>query len=86
MDLITEFKGWIDAEDAWEEPITLQRNEHKMVKGNVNANTYDVISGSVRIYVLDEMEGHIIGFGYLGSFVTALDKAYQFLLLGLKAK
>jgi CRP-like cAMP-binding protein len=73
MDLIAEFKKWIDAEDAWEEPITLQRNEHLIVKGNLNTNTYLVESGSIRIYVLDQDEEHSIRFGYQGSFITALD-------------
>ena len=56
MDLIAEFKKWIDAENAWEEPITLQRNEHLIVKGNLNTNTYLVESGSIRIYVLLQMK------------------------------
>ena len=73
MDVIAKFKKCIDTEDAWEQPITLQRNEHLIVKGNVNTNSYFVESGSIRVYVLDEMEEHTIRFGYQGSFITALD-------------
>ena len=76
MDVIAKFKKRIDTEDAWEEPITLQRNEHLMVKGNVNTHSYFVDSGSIRVYVLDEMEEHTIRFGYQGSFITALDSFF----------
>ena len=77
MDFISVFKGFIDQHDVWEEPITLQRNEHLMVKGNVNTNSYFVDSGSLRIYVLDEMEEHTIRFGYQGAFVSALDSYFM---------
>lgn len=76
MDVIAKFKKLIDTEDAWEEPITLQRNEHLIVKGNVNTHSYFVDSGSIRVYVLDEMEEHTIRFGYQGSFITALDSFF----------
>ena len=76
MDFITQFIDLINQHDAWEDPITLQRNEHLIVKGNVNTHTYFVDSGSLRIYVLDEMEEHTIRFGYQGSFVTALDSFF----------
>ena len=76
MDFIIQFKDWINKHDAWEQPITLQRNEHLIVKGNVNTHTYFVESGSLRIYVLDETEEHTIRFGYQGSFITALDSFF----------
>ena len=76
MDFITQFKDLINSHNGWEEPITLQRNEHLIVKGNVNTNTYFVESGSLRIYVLDEAEEHTIRFGYQGSSITALDSFF----------
>jgi CRP-like cAMP-binding protein len=76
MNLIDRFKTILDEQDLWEEPITLQRNEHLMVRGNINTHSYFVDNGSIRVYVLDEMEEHTIRFGYQGSFITALDSFF----------
>ena len=34
---------------------------------------YFVVSGSLRVYIEDEIEEHTIRFGYKNSFITALD-------------
>ena len=76
MNLIEQFKSILDEHSLWEDPIVVQRNEHLMVKGNTNTHSYYIDSGSIRVYVLDEMEEHTIRFGYQNSFITALDSFF----------
>jgi CRP-like cAMP-binding protein len=58
----------------WEEDITIKRNEFLLKEGDFNSNTYLILSGSVRVFILDQ-EGieHTIRFGYSDSFTGALD-------------
>ena len=73
MDDNNRFKEILTAQQLWEKPISLQRNEHLVVKGAVNTLTYFVVSGSLRIYVQDETDEHTIRFGYKNSFISVLD-------------
>lgn len=63
----------IDENDLWEEDRILKRNEYLNVKGRINTDLFYVVSGSLRIYVLDDVEEHTIRFGYRNSFFAALD-------------
>lgn len=73
MDLITQLKEKIDAADLWQDVLTLSRNEHLKVKGSTDTKLYFVVSGSLRVYITDELEEHTIRFGYKDSFIAALD-------------
>lgn len=58
----------------WEEEITLNRNEFLTKQGDLNTNTYLIVSGSVRVFIIDDKEiEHTIRFGYQNSFTGALD-------------
>ena len=75
--------------DLWEKEITLERNEYLKVKGSIDTNIYLVISGSLRIFVIDEYEEHTIRFGYQNNLIAALDsflsgKPSEFYIQALK--
>jgi CRP-like cAMP-binding protein len=53
--------------------ITLERNEYLVVKGSVDTNLYYIESGSLRVFVLDDVEERNIRFGYIGDLVVSLD-------------
>lgn len=57
----------------WEDTLLLERNEFLGKKGAIENCLYFVISGSLRIFIVDEAEEHIIRFGYKNNFITALD-------------
>lgn len=53
--------------------IILNRNEFLKVKGSIDTNLYYIISGSLRIFVLDGDMEQTIRFGYKQNIVVALD-------------
>ncbi len=59
--------------DLSDKTITIDRNEYLKVKGSIDRNVYYIISGSLRIFVLDEYEEQIIRFGYKDNIIVALD-------------
>ncbi len=66
----------ITAENIWDEPRTLMRNEFLIEPGMVHTNSYFVVSGSMRVFVVDEGEEQTIRFGYQGSIIAALDSVF----------
>lgn len=63
----------LNQNDLWMDEIHLERNEYLKVKGSIDTNIYLVITGSLRIFVIDEDEEHTIRFGYKNNLITALD-------------
>ena len=63
----------IEDNRLWERELSLDRNEFLKVAGSVDTNVYFVISGSLRIFVIDEFEEHTIRFGYQNNLVVAMD-------------
>lgn len=63
----------LNAQELWEQNISLERNEYLSVKGSVNTNIYLVLSGSLRIYSVEEFEEQTIRFGYQNNILAALD-------------
>lgn len=53
--------------------ITLERNQFLVVKGSIDTNVYFIESGSLRIYVLDDVEEQTIRFGYKDNLIVSLD-------------
>ena len=71
MNLLTHL---IDAlAPFWEQEIEVKRNDFISVPGDRNTNMYFVVSGSLRVFIEDDVEEHTIRFGYENSFITALD-------------
>lgn len=73
MNPIKNFIEIIDQQNLWDDRLQLSRKEYLKVKGSIDTNLYFVVSGSLRIYVLDEFEENIIRFGYKNNFIAALD-------------
>lgn len=53
--------------------ITIGRNEFLKVQGSIDTNLYYVVSGSLRIFVLDGYDEQTIRFGYKENLIVALD-------------
>ena len=73
MNLIKLLCDKIEAAGLWQGELVLNRNEYLKVGGSTDTKLYYVVSGSLRIYVIDEFEEHTIRFGYKDSFIAALD-------------
>ena len=73
MSLISNFIAQIDAQQIWDKKLELSRKEYLKVKGSTDTNLYYVVSGSLRIFVLEEFEENDIRFGYQNNFIAALD-------------
>ncbi len=71
MNLLTQLTDTLAP--YWEQEITVKRNDFITVPGDKNTNMYFVISGSLRVFIEDDVEEHTIRFGYENSFITALD-------------
>lgn len=56
-----------------ERTLTLERNEYLKQKGSIDTNVYLVVSGSLKVFILDEYEEQIVRFGYKGNLIAALD-------------
>lgn len=73
MNHILNFIEKIDNQNLWDNHLILNRKDFLKVKDNIDTNLYFVVSGSLRIYVLDEFEENIIRFGYKDNFIASLD-------------
>ena len=73
MNLIETLYHKINEQNLWEKKLTLNRNEYLKVKGSIDTQLYYVVSGSLRIFVLDEYEEHTIRFGYQKNITASLD-------------
>jgi CRP-like cAMP-binding protein len=70
---ISIFIDKIDQQNLWDKILDLNRKEYLKMAGSIDTNIYFVISGSLRIYVLDEFEENTIRFGYRDNFIASLD-------------
>ena len=89
MNPVSELINNLNKENLWEKEIQLERNAYLKVKGSTDTNLYLVISGSLRIFVLDETEEHTIRFGYKNNLIASLDsflneKPSEFYIQALK--
>lgn len=73
MNFFTELYQLIETNNLWDTSITLQRNAYLCSAGKKESHMYFITSGSLKIFILDEGEEHIIRFGYQKNFITALD-------------
>ncbi|OBX25138.1 CRP-like cAMP-binding protein [Gelidibacter algens] len=73
MNPILNFIEKIDQQNLWDKTLKLNRKGYLKVSGSVDTNLYFIVSGSLKIYVLDEFEENIIRFGYIDNFISSLD-------------
>ena len=73
MNLIEKLIEKIDNECLWEKTLVLDRYEFLKVQGSKDTNLYLIVSGSLRMFFIDEFEEHTLRFGYKNNFITALD-------------
>ncbi len=73
MDPISNFIEKIDQQELWDGRLQLKRNEFLKTKSSTDTKLYFVVSGSLKVYVLDEYEESIIRFGYKNNFIASLD-------------
>lgn len=73
MNPILNFIQQIETQILWDDQLTLNRNEYLKVKGTIDTRLYFIVSGTLRIFVLEEFEEHIIRFGYKDNFIASLD-------------
>jgi len=73
MNPILQLIEEIEQHDLWETEVILDRNEYLKVRGSIDTHIYFVVSGTLRIFIVDETEEHTIRFGYTGNLITALD-------------
>lgn len=76
MDPVSTLIANITSQNLWAETETLKRNEYFVEPGKLNTNSYYVVSGSLRVFVVDEGEEQTIRFGYPGSIIAALDSVF----------
>lgn len=73
MNLIQELIEEIEHQGLWEKTLVLARKEFLKVQGSKDTNLYLIVSGSLRMFFIDEFEEHTIRFGYKHNFIAALD-------------
>ena len=73
MNPIEVLAGKIEEQNLWEKEISLNRNDYLKVQGSMDTNLYFIVSGSLRIFVVDEFMENIIRFAYRNNFIAALD-------------
>ncbi|OYX25017.1 MAG: Crp/Fnr family transcriptional regulator [Flavobacteriales bacterium 32-35-8] len=73
MNIIEELYNRIENENLWTKHMILKRDDYLKVSGTTDTNLYYIISGSLKISIINEYEEHIIRFGYKNNFITSLD-------------
>jgi CRP-like cAMP-binding protein len=73
MNPIASLVDYIETKQLWEVERIYRRSEFLTEQGKRDTNLYFILSGSVRIYILDGESEHTIRFGYQGSIIGALD-------------
>lgn len=53
--------------------VVVKRNEYLKVKGSVDTNIYFIENGSLKVFILDNIEERIVRFGYTGNIIVSLD-------------
>lgn len=73
MDFVNKLYSEIEKQNYWDKNISLKRNEYLKVGGTVETNLFYIVSGSLKISIIDNSTEHIIRFGYKNNFIMALD-------------
>ncbi|MEQ8704117.1 MAG: Crp/Fnr family transcriptional regulator [Phaeodactylibacter sp.] len=67
------FYDQLELHQAWDEQLTIERNDCLIAEGQTDDRLYYIESGSLRVYWIHGDEEHTIRFGYPESFIGALD-------------
>ena len=54
MNIIEELHKRIEEQNLWDKKISLKRNEYLKVAGTIETNLFYIISGSLKISLLDD--------------------------------
>ncbi|WP_369047937.1 Crp/Fnr family transcriptional regulator [Tenacibaculum sp. UWU-22] len=73
MNIVDELYQQLEKQNLWDNNILLKRNEYLKDAGTIETNLFYIISGSLKISIIDDCEEHIIRFGYKNNFITSLD-------------
>src|SRR5690606_4011652 len=73
MNPIASFIDQLNTRGLWEKQICVNRNEFLTVRGSRDTNIYFITSGSLRVFVDDVYEEHIIRLAYQNDIILALD-------------
>jgi CRP-like cAMP-binding protein len=73
MNPIASLKATFEEANLFQPCSPIKRNEILLSPGEFNTNLYFVESGSLRLFVMDELEEQTIRFAYQDSFFLALD-------------
>ena len=73
MNPLTALTDEIEHLKLWERARSLKRNEFLKHGTGIDTNLYFVVSGTLRIFVIDQEEELTIRFGYQGNIIAALD-------------
>jgi CRP-like cAMP-binding protein len=73
MNIIETLYNRIENERLWTNDVVLKRNDYLKISGSIDTNLYYILSGSLKITILNDGEEHIIRFGYKNNFITSLD-------------
>ncbi|CAM3938735.1 Crp/Fnr family transcriptional regulator [Flavobacterium antarcticum] len=73
MNPIPHFIQQLNDQHLWDTELSLKRNEYLKVKDTTDTNLYFVVSGALRIYIVEESDEHSIRFGYKNNFIASLD-------------
>lgn len=63
----------IEAQSLWERTVLLKRNDFLKRPGTRDTHLYYVVSGSLKVFIPEASEAHILRFGYPHDFLTVLD-------------
>lgn len=63
----------MDIKDLPGKIVEVKRNEYLKVNGSVDTNIYFIENGSLKVFILDDIEERIIRFGYTGNIIVSLD-------------
>ncbi len=77
MDAIQTLKNILEKEMIPSTKEVFKRGEFLKLPETINHNLYFVLSGSLRVYFIDDCEEHILYFGYKKSLVTAIDSFFS---------
>ncbi len=73
MNTMAYIVNQLQSQNLWEKELILPRNAYLKVRGSTDTNVYYIKSGSLRVFIIDEVEEHTIRFGYQNNIIVSLD-------------
>ncbi|MGH1363276.1 MAG: Crp/Fnr family transcriptional regulator [Calditrichia bacterium] len=73
MDVIKELYSRIENVNLWDGSVLLKRNEFLKDAGAIDNNLYYILSGSLKMSIINKNKENIIRLGYKNNFMASLD-------------